>query len=586
MHTPLRGTESPARQGQEHGNGRNELIGGKEGAVGHQRRNRGKLSLAGQLFVLQLVLVVIALLAGGLFWFRHTRSQLDDQYGQRVLAIAESVATLPTVRDAFDDPVPSRTIAPLAERVRKAADASFVVVANEEQIRYSHPDPARIGRTLSTDASGVLSSGEPWTGTQKGTTGRSVRGKVPVLDNSGEIIGVVSVGIPEADLTAEVRETLPELLTAVLALVAVGACGTYLIARRMRRKTHGLDPEEIGALIDHRVAMLHALREGVVALDRSWRVTLANDEARQLLELPPDVEGRHLDELGLPERLHEVLTGQVDGDDEIVLSSGRVLALNWMAVHVSERRTGSVVTLRDRTELDQLARELDGTRTTTDTLRAQAHEFSNRLHTIAGLLELGEHDEALTYATELTATHLRFTEELQSAIADPAIAALLVAKSAAASEKGVELVLAPGTELAVLPTRAAREDLLLVLGNLIDNSLESLTDAPSEVRVSLRSISTGTSPATEIEVADSGPGIAPEIVDEVFRAGFTTKVAQHGGQRGLGLALIQQTCHARNGWVRMRNDDGAVFTAHLPVAEGPTATTGTARTHDDPSTHR
>ncbi|GAB3285285.1 ATP-binding protein [Parasphingorhabdus pacifica] len=525
------------------------------------------MSLAGQLFVLQLVLVVIALLAGGVFWFRQTRIQLDDQYGQRVLAIAESVATLSTVREAFDDPVPSRTIAPLAERVRKAADASFVVVANEQQVRYSHPDPAKIGGTLSTDAGPVLASGEPWTGIQKGTTGRSMRAKVPVLDDTGEIIGVVSVGIPEADLTAEVRNTLPELSTAVLALVVVGAGGTYLIARRMRQKTHGLDPHEIGALIDHRVAMLHALREGVVALDRSGRVTLANDEARQLLELPADVEGRELDELGLPERLHEVLSGQVDGDDEIVLSSGRVLALNWMAVHVSGSRTGSVVTLRDRTELDQLARELDGTRTTTDSLRAQAHEFSNRIHTIAGLLELGEHDEALDYATELTATHLRFSEELRSTVGDPAVAALLLAKSAAAGEKGAELVLHPDTELDPIPTRAGREDLLLVVGNLIDNSLESLTGSPGRVRVSLRSVASGSTPATDIEVADSGPGIAPEIVDEVFRAGFTTKVAQQGGQRGLGLALIQQTCQTRGGWVRMRNADGAVFTAHLPVAD-------------------
>ncbi|ASU77877.1 sensor histidine kinase [Actinopolyspora erythraea] len=536
-------------------------------AEGNTTRNRGparRWPLAGQFFALQLVLVVLALVASGLFWWRNTRAELDEQYAQRVLAIAESVATLRTVREAFDDPKPENTIAPLAERIRRATGASFIVVANRRQIRYSHPDPERIGHRLSTDAAPAL-AGDVWTGVQTGTTGRSMRAKVPVLDEAGKVIGVVSVGVPVATVSQEVAQSLPELMGTVLTLVVLGSLGTYLVFRRMRRQTFGMAADEIGRLVEHRVAMLHALKEGVVAFDPSGRITLVNDEAHRLLGLPPDAEGRYLDELELPERLHEVLAGQADGTDQIVLRRGRVLALNRMPIRPDSTEGGSVVTLRDRTQLDQLAQELDGARTTTDALRAQAHEFSNRIHTIAGLLELGEYEQARTFVDELSASHGRFTEDLTTRVRDAAVAALLLAKSAAATERGAEFVLGTDTGLDALPSTTARDDLILVVGNLIDNALESLEAGSGRVRVSLRSVTENGTAATRVEVGDSGAGIAPELVDEVFRAGFTTKVAQHGGTGGLGLALVRQTCRNRGGWVRADNDDGAVFTALLPV---------------------
>ena len=536
-------------------------------AVGFRKRGSAtrRLSLAGQFFALQLVLVVIAIAASGVFWWRQNRAELDEQYAQRVLTIAESVATLPTVRQAFDDPDPTRTIAPLAERIRRATGAAFVVVANEHQIRYSHPVESRIGEHLSTDASIAL-SGRSWTGVQVGTTGRSMRAKVPVLDQGGEVIGVVSVGIPVTDVADEVWETLPRLAGVVLGLVLVGAVGTYLIFRRMRRQTFGMAAGEIGTLVEHRMAMLHALKEGVVACDPAGRVTLVNDEARRLLDLPDDTEGRFLERLELPERLHEVLDGRADGADQIVLRRGRVLALNRMPVRMDGRDGGSVVTLRDRTQLDRLARELDGARTTTDALRAQAHEFSNRIHTIAGLLELGEHEEARTFVEELSTTQAQLSEQLTARVRDPAVAALLLAKSAATGERGAEFVLAPEADLDPLPSTSAREDLILVVGNLIDNAVDSLEAGGGRVRVSVRSVRDETGAATLVEVDDSGPGIAPELAEEVFRAGFTTKVAQRGGTGGLGLALVRQTCHNRGGWVRIDNDQGAVFTALLPVS--------------------
>jgi two-component system CitB family sensor kinase len=328
----------------------------------------------------------------------------------------------------------------------------------------------------------------------------------------------------------------------------------------VKRQTYGLEPQEIATLLDHREAVLRGIREGMVALDASGRITAVNDEARRLLGMPDDCVGRRLDELELPSRVRDVLSG-VDGGgaDAIVLRQGRVLVLNRMPVSADGQDIGAVVTLRDRTEMDTLTHELDAARGTTDALRAQAHEFANRMHTLAGLIELGEYDEALRFATSTTAAHDELAHTIAERVGEPAVAALLLAKSAVASERGAQLHISEDTRLMPDDVGDPR-DLLLVVGNLVDNALDALNGDPGWVRVSLRSTDDG----SLVEVRDSGPGIAPELADEVFRHGFTTKVAQSGGARGLGLALTRQACVRRGGWVRVRNDDGAVFTALLP----------------------
>jgi sensor histidine kinase regulating citrate/malate metabolism len=297
--------------------------------------------------------------------------------------------------------------------------------------------------------------------------------------------------------------------------------------------------------------LLHGIKEGVVALDPQHRVTLVNDHARELLNLPEDAVGRSVADLGVDERLRDVLTGRVTGADQVALGEGRVLTLNRMPLDVH----GSVVTLRDRTELMTLQDELDASRHATDTLRAQAHEFSNRLHTIAGLVELGEYDEVRGFISRISNAQGRWRAEVSSRIADPAVAALLIAKSSLAAERGIGLRMDPASSLSTVDD-VLSTDLVTVLGNLVDNALDALTEQ-GWIEVLVR-LADG---EVLVVVRDSGPGVAPELAEEVFRHGFTTKAAEQGS-RGLGLALIRQTCLRRGGSVHV---DGAVFTARLPV---------------------
>ena len=431
-----------------------------------------RLSLATQILLLQLAIVAVTASVGAAVTLRHSYRQLDAQYGKRVLAIAESVAAMPSIQDAFTDPDPPHTIQPIAEGIRKAAGAEFVVVANRQQIRYSHPDLTKIGGRLSTDASDAL-AGRTWVGTQTGTLGRSIRAKVPVYDRNGEVIGVVSVGILTDKVSQDVLDTLPQLLLYLALGLVLGVAGSYLLARRVRRQTFGLEPHEIAGLLENREATLHGIREGMVAVDLSRQITMANDEARRLLDLPDDSVGARVDDLGLPGRLRDVLGGAADDRaDQIVLRRGRVLVLNRMPVQVRGEDVGAVVTLRDRTELDALMRELDGARSTTDALRAQAHEFRNRMHTVAGLIELAEYDEALSFIVNETREDERFSEEVTARVREPALAALLVAKVAAAAEHGVQLRLAPDTH--VQEANGDARDLVTVVGNLVDNAVEAL----------------------------------------------------------------------------------------------------------------
>ncbi len=519
---------------------------------------RPRPSLATQILALQVLIVLTTVAVSAVVGVQQARAQLTRQEGAKVLAIAESVAALPTVRASFDDPDPSVLLQPLAEAVRAANNLTFVVVADRDQMRLAHPSPVQIGQRLSTDASEAL-AGQRVVTTERGTLGSSVRAKVPVLDPQGRVVGVVSVGNLEEFVAEQWRGALPRLALYLMLALVVGAFGSWLLARRLKRQTFGLEPAEIGALLEQREATLHGIREGLLVVDGNGRVTLVNDEAVQLLDIPADSTGRQVCELDLSPRLRDVLTGISGGQDEIVLRAGRVLVLNRKPIAVRGRGIGAVVTLRDRTELEDLTRQLGGARSVTDALRAQAHEFANRMHTVAGLLELGEHHDALSFIERVTSVRHELATRLTEHVREPAVAALLLAKTASAAERGVELRLAPDTALPPLHG-AEPEALVTIVGNLVDNGVEALGGDAGWVQVRLVTTVDG----VQIDVRDSGPGVAPELADEVFRNGFTTKIAQQAGSRGLGLALTRQACVTRGGWVDVRNEGGTVFTAFLP----------------------
>jgi two-component system CitB family sensor kinase len=365
----------------------------------------------------------------------------------------------------------------------------------------------------------------------------------------------------EKAIASEFRDSLPVILVPLLVALTLATLGAFLLARRVKRQTFGLEPDEIGVLLEQREAMLHGVREGTITLDLAGRITLINDQAQRLLELDADAVGRHMGDVVPVGRVHDVLTGRVSGRDQVIVFGERVLVANRMPVEVRGRPIGAVVTLRDRTELDALSRELHDVRKLADALRAQEHDFQHRLHVISGLIELGRYDDAVQEINRSSLLHQELAASLVDRVGDPILAALLLGKAAVASEYGVQL----DVQATELPKEL--EDvraLVAMLGNLIDNALESASTGGGggHVDVALH-VDAG---ELVIAVHDSGPGVDPALTEEIFRDGFTTKVAREGQHtRGLGLALVSQEVRRRGGTIHVENRDGARFVVRLPL---------------------
>ncbi len=521
--------------------------------------------LSTQVLVLQLAIIVLTVSAGFVVSFLQARHELDARAGQRSLAIADTVASIPAVVQAFSSPDPAAVIDPIAERIRVMTGAAFIVVASKQGVRYSHPNPALIGTSLMNDPGEnpqPVLAGRTFVGVQSGSLGRSMRAKVPIRGSDGVVVGLVSVGLLETNISSELRHNLPTTLIPPLLGLALGTVGAFLLARRIKRQTFGLEPKEIAALLEQREAMLHGVREGTITVDADGRLTLVNDEAERLLGLDEAALGRPLADI-LPEgRVRDVLTGEVAGRDELILFKDRVLLANRTPVEVRGRPVGAIVTLRDRTELESLLRELDDVRSLADALRAQEHEFANRLHVIGGLIELGRYDEAVHFIHLNSLLHQELAASLVERVGNPLLSALLLGKASVASERGINLRISTLDEL---PAELADPSgLVTILGNLIDNALDSAAQAGPGGHVDVTLSVAGSN--LVIRVHDSGAGIDPALTAEIFRDGFTTKVAREGNRRrGLGLALVSQEVRRRGGRISVENVDGAVFTVVLPV---------------------
>ena len=521
-----------------------------------------RLPLAYQILVFQVAIILLSALIGAAAAVWQAGQELDRQYEQRSLAIAESVATNLAIQDALLNHDPDGSIQRAAEDVRRSTGARYVVVTDAQGIRYSHPNPAMIGKLVDEDPSAVL-AGHTWVGVQKGTLGVSARGKAPIF-NQGHVIGLVSVGYLEDTVGQQLLADLPGFATTVLLSLGLGVAGSMLLASRLKRQTFGLEPYEIAGLLEEREASLQGIHEGAIATDGDGTITLANEQARRLLSLPTDCVGRKVAQVLPQGRLLKFLSGGLKDEDEVLLAGERVLVASRRAILVRGREIGHVATLRDTTELTGLARGL-GVDSLTDALRAQAHEFANRLHTIAGLMQLGRPEEAMKLIAQTSGVHQELTESLLERVGDPVLGALLLAKAAIASERGIELRVSDNTVM----TRSAldSEDLITLLGNLIDNALDAA--ATSEGRWVSVSV-TEQDDELVVKVHDSGSGIPDGVDGQIFQEGFSTKAGPNRKRRGFGLALVRQVARRNGGDITVANNGGALFTVRVPqkVAAG------------------
>jgi two-component system CitB family sensor kinase len=515
--------------------------------------------LATQILLCVLAILLVTSTAGAVLYANLTDKTLDGQYEQRALDIANTVAQIPAIADALERKDPDHRIQALAEQVRGNTSASYVVVADRNGVRYSHPTPSLIGKRLEEPV--VALDGSAYTGIDPGSLGNSANAKVPLRAPDGAIIGEVSVGIPEERVSSQITVQILDIVLYSLLALGIGVLASWLLARALKRVTFGLELSEIAALLQEREAMLHGIREGVVGIDARGCVSVINDEARRLLGIRRAGTGRPVSELLPAGRLRDLLADGPLGSDEVVLTDEFLLVVNRMPVMLAGRPAGHVVTLRDRTELEGLMRELHALTGLTNALRAQEHEFTNRLHVLSGLLGLGETDEAARYLAEVAGGAAAQANDIQVRIAPAELAALLVAKVTTAAESGVRLIIDPESRL----DRGYAETgpLLTVLGNLIDNAVDAVAGGsePREVTVRI----TDVDDAVRVLVGDTGPGIPSTEVEKIFLDGYSTKSTRNGIRRGLGLALVSRLVLRAGGSIEVAPGPGARFDVRLPL---------------------
>ena len=511
-------------------------------------------SLAGQAIALQIAVIAVVVVAGAALALLDARRDGDAAARQQVVSIATALADSPSTATAIDGGRATEILQPVTEAVRTNTDIAFITIMGPDGTRFTHTDPRQIGgKYLGTIAPAL--QGGTFTEVYTGTLGPSIRAIAPVRDPAGRVVGLVAAGITQQTLAERWRDQWPTIATVGASALAVSLVGVWAIRRRLLRQTHGLRPDELRVMYEHHDAILHSVSEGLVVLDHG-KVVLINDEARRLLAVP---SGR-VTETDLPAFLRADGAG---ARDEVHVTDERVLVVNRSKVGKDGNYSGSeVVTVRDRTELQGALGELSSLQILTDSLRAQAHEAANKLHTVVTMVEMGRPQEAVTFATEELALSQRLVDRLSHDVGEPALVALLLGKTAQADERGIALSVTEDTHL---PSDAddvplSAQAMITVLGNLIDNAMDACDrdDPWVEVTVSLHD------EELLMRVADSGAGMDAESFERAMRRGYSTKTDIEPDQHGLGLALVAQVVRRHGGSLSADLTYGSVVTVTIP----------------------
>jgi two-component system CitB family sensor kinase len=535
-------------------------------------RWRRASTVARQILVLQLLVVLIVVLSALALAYLDARTDQRRQAGEAALAVATTTADSPQVLAALATPDPSAQLQPWAERIRRDTGTDFVVVMSPDGVRYTHPNPSQIGgHYLGSIAE--AQRGESHVEQFTGTLGPSVRAVVPVRNGSA-IVALVAVGITTETIERSLGPSLIGIAIAAGVVLAAGAIGAWAISRRLNRQTHGLGEREITRMFEYYDAVLHAVREGLVLLDRAGRVQLVNDEARELLGLELGVVGQRVGELQLPEPMVDSVLGEGTVTDEIHLVGPRMLVVNKTPAVWSGRVVGSVITLRDHTDLQAISGELDSAKGLADTLRSQNHEAANRLHTVVSLIELGRPEDAVEFATRELDVAQQLTDQVMAAVDEPVLAAVLLGKSAQAQERGIDFTVDSDSrvsDLAIEPSAV-----VTMVGNLVDNAMDAAAETEPPHRVAIRVVADRE--RFRLTVHDSGPGLSPAEAEQAFRRGWSTKGTTGGLGRGIGLALVVQAVRSHRGTISV--DRGPLGGARFDIVIGPEAD------QEDGSAHR
>lgn len=522
------------------------------------------LSLSSKITLLSFFLILIATFSSVAVFVGNLSAKLEQELGNRALAIARTVAEIPEIQENVGQKNGHLIIQPIAERIRLSTKTEYIVIMDMEKKRYSHPLQERIGQVfLGTDGEPAF-QGEEVVSRAIGVVGPSIRAFAPILVDEGTTqVGVVLVGIFSPSLGELLKAMSQDIFFSLLAGLLVGVASSVLLARNIKKIMFDLEPDEIARMLEERTAVFHSIEEGIIVIDQENRISVINNNAKRIFGIKENVLGRKITEVIKDSRLPITAQTGTPEYNQIRNINTTTILVNRIPIWVRGKVVGAVATFRDKTEVHRLAEELTGVREFIDALRVQNHENINKLHTIAGLIQLGKEEEALDYIFKEIEKQQELTSFLTENIKDYSVAGLILGKYNRAQELKVNLKIDRESHLHRLPRQLDSSALIVVIGNLLENAFEAVISKPQGERLvefSLRD----EDKKLILKVKDNGNGIPPSLHKDIFKKGFSTKNKPNSG---LGLYLVKTYVESAEGKIFLDSEPGrgTKITVEVPI---------------------
>lgn len=524
-----------------------------------------RLKIKWKIMLLSVGIVMFSLIMSQVAMIGGIIRMTETQLGQRLMTIARTVAEIPLIQQGVQQPRGWEVIQSTANRMRIVNDVTYIVVLNQDRIRYSDPLDQRIGTVFLDKGAEAAFAEHSYLQKVKGELGTALRAYVPIMDGQHQQVGVVVVGRVMPGIWEIVREEQHSIIVTFFLSLLFGMWGSYLLARHMKKQMLDLEPEEIARILVERTATFHAMHEGVIAIDNQENITIFNDKAKQIFGIEGDVLGKPIRSVLHDTRLPEVLEQRKNFTNTEIHVGNTLLWSNRFLIKVEGKIVGALAIFQDRTEVARMAEELTGVKEFVNALRVQNHEHRNKLHTIAGLIQLNQSEKALEYLFEVNEQQEELTSFLTAKIMDESVSGLLMGKVSRGRELGIRVVIDRMSHLEKFPPRMDHHDFVLILGNLIENAFDSLERSQrtdKEVTISIEQ----DEEVCSILVEDNGIGMDEQTRMRMLERGFSTK---DRGHRGIGLHLVQQLVTKGRGELVCVSQpgEGASFLLTFPMKE-------------------
>ncbi|MGF2189814.1 ATP-binding protein [Vagococcus fluvialis] len=536
-----------------------------------QTRKEQRYSLRTIIIFIVMISTFISLIASGILIRNYVVNQKIHQVEEKIKLITDMVARQPEIIQALETPANNETdIQQLASDIMKDTQVDFVVVLDKNLIRLSHPDQTALGKPFSNIPDAKLAlDGKSHFSTKEGILGEGTRYFTPVKDNQGNVIGVICVGLRSITIDAELEEAHTKLLIGLFLGLSVGVLGATYGAYRIKKIIFNLEPYEIANLVYDKELVEQEITESILAINLNKQIILMNKEAQKLLKKIDSSYNLKLNDF-LPEKLYEALfesvfiSKQKIKDQRLSIDQLNIV-VNTSPIFAKNKFRGAVVTFRDQSDLTLLIQQLSGTEQYIDSLRAQTHEFMNKMQVIMGMIELKQYDDVSRYINKL---HNNFQAEvgyITDKVNSAAIAGYLLGKAGEAQEQKITFILDPNSYLPELTESADIHELLQILGNVLTNAFDAVKlEFVKEVTLSLNFDSE--EEIIIITISDNGCGIDLSYANLIFNNKFSTKSTN----RGYGLYMVHKTITSRAGLIEFSStkDLGTEFYIEFPITKG------------------